>query len=312
MTFRRYAAERVAITALVLFLCAGFCYVCFHVIGFTPDTSQWDPDEIARLHRFEHQGFGAFLWQLVGHGSLGQSIRFGSSANGVDLNSWMGDLVPPTLSVASGALVVAMLAAIPLGLAWSRWRRVRFFGTPFVYLMFGLIQVWVGLLLSWQVGFEAGILPISGYCTFTAATSRSDCGGPVQWAYHLILPAITLGFLLAAVHTVVIRRLARGVVAAERQPTAEREDSVKAARSHMWIAYAKLVARTWFWLLGATVFTESIFNLHGLGQAAVEFANELDLAGLQAVVLFTALLTIGGWLVVDLIGAAVSPHWREL
>ncbi|HEX3456253.1 MAG TPA: hypothetical protein VHS03_16665 [Gaiellaceae bacterium] len=199
MSFRRYAAERVGITVLVLFLCACFCYVCFHVIGIDTSGSQWDPAELARLHRFENQGFGSFLWQLVGHGSLGQTIHFDGASNGLSLNSWMGDLAPATISVAIGALVFAMLVGIPLGLAWSRWCRVRFFGTPFVYLMFGLIQVWVAIFLSWQLGYNARVFPISGYCTFTPATGRfSDCGGPVQWAYHLILPSITLGFLLAA------------------------------------------------------------------------------------------------------------------
>ncbi|HEX3456252.1 MAG TPA: hypothetical protein VHS03_16660 [Gaiellaceae bacterium] len=55
-----------------------------------------------------------------------------------------------------------------------------------------------------------------------------------------------------------------------------------------------------------------MFNLHGLAQEAAGFANAGDLAGLQAIILFTTLITIGGWLVVDLVGAAFSPHWREL
>ncbi len=311
MTFRRYAAERAGITLLMLFLCACLSFVCFHVIGINPGTSQWPPDEIALLHRFEHQSFGDFLWQLVGHGSLGRTIRFGDTANGDDLNALVADLAPATLSVAGGALVVAMLVGIPLGLAWSRWRPVRFFGTPFVYLMFGLIQIWVGLILSWWLGYHAGIVPIAGYCPLTP-DPHSSCGGPVQWAYHLVLPSIVLGYLLAAVHTVVVRRLADGVAQAASEPTADRAEAVRIARTHMRVAYAKLVARNWFWLIGATVFTESVFNLHGLGQAAVLFANELDLAGLQAVVVFATLITIGGWLLIDLVGAAISSHWREL
>jgi peptide/nickel transport system permease protein len=303
VSFRRYAAERVGITALVLFLCACFCYVCFHIIGIDIRAGQWNSGDLARLHRFEHESFGGFLWQLVGHGSLGRTIRFGS----YDLDSLIADVVPATLSVAGGALVLAMLVGFPLGLAWSRLRQVRFFGTPFVYLMFGLVQVWVGTVLSYWLGFRAGILPISGYCTFTPATGRfADCGGPVQWAYHLILPSITLGFLLVAVHTVVVRRLADGVARADGP------EAVAAARGHAYIAYVKLVARNWFWLIGATLFTEAVFNLHGLGQQALIFADELDLAGLQAVLLVTTLIAVGGWLVVDLIGAAISPHWREL
>jgi peptide/nickel transport system permease protein len=306
VTFRRYTAERVGITVLVLFLSACFCYVCFHVIGISAG-NQWDPDELARLHRFENQSFGSFLWQLVGHGSFGRTSRFGGSANGYDLNSLTADVIPATLSVAGGALALAMLVGVPLGLAWSRWRQVRFFGSPFVYLMFGLVQVWVGTVLGYWLGFRAGVLPVSGYCTLTPAPGRfSDCGGPVQWAYHLILPSITLGFLLAAVHTVVVRRLAGGVAHADGP------EAVAAARGHAHIAYGKLVARNWFWLIGATLFTEAVFNLHGLGQQALIFADELDLAGLQAVLLATALIAVGGWLVVDLIGAAISPHWREL
>ncbi len=312
MSFRRYAAERVGITVLVLFLCACFCYVCFHIIGISAGR-QWDPNELARLNRFENQSFGGFLWQLVGHGSLGRTIRFGTSPNGYDLNSIIGDLVPPTLSVASGAFALATLVGISFGLAWSRWRRVRLFGTPFVYLMFGLVQVWVAILLSWQLGYNAGIVPIAGYCTLTPAVSRfDDCGGPVQWAYHLILPSVVLGFLLVAIHTVVVRRLSTGVARAASEPTADRRAAVRAARAHRRIAYAKMAARNWFWLLGATLFVEAMFNLHGLAQGALIFAAQGDLAGLQAVLLFTSLIAIGGWLVVDLVGAAVSSHWREL
>jgi peptide/nickel transport system permease protein len=310
MSFRRYAAERAGITVLCLFLTACFCYVCFHVIGIDVSGNHWDPAELARLHRFEHQSFGGFLWQLVGHGSLGRTIRFDGAANGEDLNWLIGAVVPATLAVASGALVFAVLVGIPLGLAWSRWRSVRYFGTPFVYLMFGLIQVWVGTLLSYWLGYRAGIVPIAGYCPLTG--DQFGCGGVVDWAYHLILPSIVLGYLLAAIHAVVIRRLSSGIAQAASEPTADRAETLRAARSHRRIAYGKMVARNWFWLIGATLFVEAVFNLHGLGQQMLIFANELDLAGMQAVVLFTSALAFGGWLVVDLVGAAISAHWREL
>ncbi len=306
MTFRRYAAERIGITALFLFLCACLSYVCFHLIGMSVDTSQWDPNRIARLHRFEAEGFGTFLWQLIGHGSLGRSIYDGGSLAGE-----VESLAAPTLSVAGGALVVAVLVGVPLGLAWSRWRQVRFFGTPFVYLMFGLIQVWVALLLSYWFGYRTELFPNSGYCPLTS-DPNTDCSGAVQWAYHLILPSIVLGYLLAAVHAVVVRRLADGVGDAEKTPTAERAAAVRAARSHMDVAYAKLVARNWFWLIGATLFAEAMFNLHGLAQAFLGFVNQGDPAAVEAILLFTTLITIGGWLVIDLIGAAISSHWREL
>jgi ABC-type dipeptide/oligopeptide/nickel transport system permease component len=204
-----------------------------------------------------------------------------------------------------------MVIGIPLGLAWSRWRPVRFFGTAFVYLMFGLIQAWVGLLLSYWLGYRAAVVPIAGYCPLVGSDGYG-CGGAIDWAYHLILPSVVLGYLLVAIHAVVVRRLSSGVARGASEPTAGRAEAVRAARAHRRVAYGNMFARNWFWLLGATVFTEAIFNLHGLGQQMLIFANELDPAGMQAIVLFTSALAFGGWLVVDLVGAALSPHWREL
>ncbi len=134
----------------------------------------------------------------------------------------------------------------------------------------------------------------------------------MQWAYHLVLPWITLGYLLVAIHAVVVRRLSSGVARTASEPTADRTEAVAAARRHRRVAYGKMVARNWFWLIGATLFVETSDGLHGLSQLASSFAVQGDLAGLQAVLLFTSLIAIGGWLVVDLVGAAVSSHWREL
>jgi peptide/nickel transport system permease protein len=159
--------------------------------------------------------------------------------------------------------------------------------------------------------FKADALPPSGYCPMVA-DRQADCSGLGQWAYHLLLPWIVLGYLLVAVHAVVIRRLSNGIARAGSEPTADRAEAVAAARRHRRVAYGKMVARNWFWLIGATLFVEATLGYRGLGLTALQFANAGDLAGLQAVILFTSLMAFGGWLVVDLIGAAVSPHWREL
>lgn len=307
MSFRRYAAERAGITVLVLFLCACFCYVCFHVIGIDTSGSRLDPDVLARLHQFENQSFGSFLWQLVGHGSLGRGVVYGESLSGL-----VTDAAKVSISLASVALVTALLVGVPLGYAWGRGvRGVRFVASPLVYLGLCLIPIWVGILLQYWIGYRADeLLPTSGYCEFLS--SSGPCNGPASWLEYLILPGITLGLVFAAIYAGVTRRLTAGVVRARNEPVGARADAVAAARRHARVAFAKLVARNWFWLIGATVFVEAVFGLPGLGSRMFQFANASDLAGVQAVLLFASLLAFGGWLAIDLICAAISPHWREL
>jgi len=75
MTYRRYAIERVAASLVILFIAVSLAFLLFHVIGMSgvigPSSS---PDEIARYHSYQRQGFGGYLWQFVGHGSLGHAV----------------------------------------------------------------------------------------------------------------------------------------------------------------------------------------------------------------------------------------------
>ncbi len=173
--------------------------------------------------------------------------------------------------------------------------------SPFVHLALALIPVWVALLLSYLLGYRAEVLPIAGYCNLLGAAPGSDCGGPVQWAYHLVAPSITLGLALAAVYTELTRRLIRRVGRAVDKQVARRS-----AR----IAAAKLVVRNACWLVGATLFGEIMFNLDGLGQEMLRAAFIPDPALGQAVLLVATLVAVGLALVVDLVAAAFVRDWR--
>jgi peptide/nickel transport system permease protein len=298
MTYRRYAIERIAASLAILLLAASLAFLLLHVIGMRGATRNLDtPARLARYHRFEQQSFGDYLWQLVGHGSLGRDLY-----SGVSLNEPTFALAPVTLSLAGAAIVFALMIGVPLGLAWSRRPRlVRPFGSTFVHLALALFPIWVGLLISFWLGYRAGLLPIAGYCNFFGAPPRYGCSGHIQWAYHLILPSITLGLVLAAVYTEVTRRLVRRVARAEDK---------QAARRSALIAAAKLIARNACWLVGATVFVESIFNLGGLAQALIASVNTSDLAWAQAILLVATIVAVGLALVVDLVAATFVRDWR--
>src|SRR5439155_61219 len=52
-------------------------------------------------------------------------------------------------------------------------------------------------------GFRLHVTPITGYCDMI--NPSTDCGGPVQWAYHLVLPWLTFAILFAALYVRMIR-----------------------------------------------------------------------------------------------------------
>ena len=74
-----------------------------------------------------------------------------------------------------------------------------------VFVLIGISAhpVWIGLLFAYFIGYKAGLTPITGYCDFFGGGEA--CGGPVQWAYHLILPWVTFMILFAALYVRMIR-----------------------------------------------------------------------------------------------------------
>jgi peptide/nickel transport system permease protein len=62
--------------------------------------------------------------------------------------------------------------------------------------------------------------------------------------------------------------------------------------------------------LGGAIFTETVFNLHGLGQQLLISYNALDLPMLVAIVVFSTVAVIVFNLVVDIAYAFVDPRIR--
>ena len=56
----------------------------------------------------------------------------------------------------------------------------------FVLVGISAHPVWIGLLLSYFVGYSFHLTPIAGYCNFFPGTVGAQCEGPTNWAYHLI------------------------------------------------------------------------------------------------------------------------------
>ena len=107
-----------------------------------------------------------------------------------------------TAALVFGGAIFWLALSIPIGVLSALRPRSLLDRASMVFVLVGISAhpVWIGLLLSFFFGYKLGWTPIAGYCNFFGASPGSDCGGPAQWAYHMILPWCTFMLLFAALY----------------------------------------------------------------------------------------------------------------
>lgn len=133
---------------------------------------------------------------------------------------------------------------------------------------------------------------------------------------HLVLPVITLSLVSWAAFLRITRSSMLETLRQEYVTTARakglRESVVinKHARPNALIpvvTYAGLQVAS---LLGGVIFTETIFNFPGIGNAAGNAAANLDVVTVLALTMLTGLILIVTNLIVDLVYASLDPRIR--
>ena len=255
--------------------------------------------------------YGRFLKRLVVHQDLGRSFTNRQSVNQVIANA-----APVTASLLFGGMVFWLLLAIPIGILSALRPRSLLDRFSMVFVLIGISAhpVWIGLILSYFIGYKAGLTPITGYCDLW--NPSVECGGPVQWAYHLLLPWATFAILYAATYVRFIRANVMETLNEDYVRTARAKGAGEARvlRSHV-LRNAMLPIVTILGLdlalgLGGAVFTETVYGLPGLGKTAVQAVDNFDLPTVQGIVVFGTCAIIFFNLVVDTIYAWVDPRIR--
>ncbi|MFL6018432.1 MAG: ABC transporter permease [Gaiellaceae bacterium] len=317
----QYLVRRI-LWAIVLFLTITVvAYVIFFIIPADPAQLACGQRASPECLRNATQNLGLdkpvyvqywkFLTNLVVHQDLGKSYFNRQSVNTTVLNA-----APVTASLVLGGAVLWMLIALPIGILSALRPKSLLDRGAMVFVLIGISAhpVWIGLILSYLVGFKLGWTPITGYCDFV--NPSTDCGGPVQWAYHMILPWITFAVLFAALYVRMIRANVMEASGEDYVRTARAKGAPEhvVIRSHI-LRNALLPVVTMLGMdigvaLGGAIFTETIFALPGLGQTALVAITNFDLPTVQGVVVFATISIIVFNLVVDLLYAVIDPRIR--
>jgi peptide/nickel transport system permease protein len=254
-----------------------------------------------------------FFWRLTYHHSLGRSF-----ANREPVNNLVLSAAPVTASLVIGGAVLWLMIALPLGILSALRPRSLLDRTSMTFVLIGVSAhpVWIGLIFSYFLGFKFHITPIAGYCDFFNPSIGAECGGPTQWAYHMILPWMTFAVLYAALYVRMIRANVMEAMHEDYVRTARAKGAAepRVMRVHV-LRNALLPVVTILGMdigtaLGGAIFTESIYGLPGLGRVSLQALNNLDLPTVMGVVVFATTMIILFNLVVDVLYAWIDPRIR--
>jgi peptide/nickel transport system permease protein len=148
-----------------------------------------------------YEEYAEFLRKVVTQGSLGDSWVL----RGQEVNDILVRAAPVTASLVIGGAVLWLALAIPIGLLSALRPRSALSRLTTVFVLIGISAhpLWIGLVLSYFLGHKLGLMPVGGYCEVFSPTTA--CGGPFQWAYHMVLPWFTFAFMYAALYMRMIR-----------------------------------------------------------------------------------------------------------
>ena len=233
----------------------------------------------------------------VAQGDLGVSIH--SKKPIVDL---LAERLPATMKLAALALIIAISIGVPLGIVAAlkvdRW--ADNLATVLSLTVSAMPHFWLGPLLMMVFALWLGLLPVSG---MDANTS-------------IILPALTLGFGLAAILTRMTRASMLEVLHEDFIRTArakglpEKAVILKHALRAALLPIVTVLGLQLGSLLAGTVITETVFAWDGIGRLLVESIEKRDYPVTQACVLLIALTYVFVNLLTDIIYTRIDPRVR--
>ncbi len=324
----RYLIRRLLWAVLLFFAVTVVSYILFFVIPADPARQFAGKGAtaatIAKARHYLHldepiyQQYGRFVWRLVYHHDLGHSYYNRESVNHI-----IADAAPVTASLVIGGALFWMLIAIPIGVLSALRPRSLLDRGAMMFVLIGISAhpVWIGLIFAWLFGFYAHehgspiYFPISNYADFFNPPPGQP-GGPVQWAYHLILPWTTFMILFAALYVRMIRANVMETLNEDYVRTARAKGAPESVvlRSHV-LRNAMLPVVTMLGMdiglaLGGAIFTESVYGLPGLGRTAVQALQNYDTPTIMGVIVFATIVIIVFNLIVDLLYAVIDPRIR--
>jgi peptide/nickel transport system permease protein len=300
---KRYIVSRLLQAAVSLLVVAVVVFFLSRITGDPIDTmlpveaTEAERDALRQqlgLDRPLVVQLGNFLANLA-RGDLGHSFRFNEPVRDLLI-----ERAPNSLLLAGSAIAIALLIGIPVGVMAARWPGtiIDRIGRTLAVSGQSIPTFVVGVILVYVFSVNLRLLPSGGIGT----------------VWHLVLPAITLGWF----STAAITRMARSstlealsanyVTVARAKGLPEWTIVVGYALPNALTTIISLTALQFVILASGAVITEAIFDWPGIGLLMVQGAFARDYALVQGVVIVAAFTTVIVNLLTDILYAFVDPR----
>jgi peptide/nickel transport system permease protein len=219
--------------------------------------------------------------------------------------------LPVTASLAIGAGIIWLSTGVLFGLL-SAWRAGRWLDRGLTVLsMIGVSMpvFFLGAVLSYYVGFKLGWLPAGDYVSIGTS--------PWEWFKHMIMPWFALSVLFIGVYSRILRSTILDTVnddyvrTAKAKGLSERQVMVRHVLRNSMIPIITLFGLDFAAVIGGgAILTETVFNLHGVGQYAAQSVQALDIPPVLVITMFGAFTVVLIGAVIDVVYAMLDPRIR--
>src|SRR5262245_2108312 len=263
-----------------------------------------------------------YLWRSV-------RLDFGNSfRQGYPVSEYIARMFPHTMVLVLASAVVAAIVGVPIGIVSALKRRNPLIDFPLrIIALLGLSMpvFWLGILLLIVFSLRLDLFPLIGGGDLDGAIAMIRSGemfsqpgdflaalGDVL--HHLTLPAIALGFTLAATVSRLSRSAMLEVVSQDYIRTARAKGNIeqiviyKHALRNMMVPLLTIIGLFVAIALTGTVLTETVFTRPGLGKMLVDAIGARDYPMAQGAITVFTMIIIFVNLVVDMLYAVVDPR----
>lgn len=274
------------------------------------------------LHRPLAVQYVDYLWRSV-QLDFGHSLR-----QGYPVSEYIARMFPHTLVLVLSSAVVAALIGVPIGIVSALKRRSPLIDYPLrIIALLGLSMpvFWLGILLLIVFSLHLDVFPLIGGGDLDGAIQMLRTGEVFAYPgdflalvgdvlHHLTLPALALGFTLAATVSRLSRSAMLEVISQDYIRTArakgqgERAVVYKHAFRNMMVPLLTIIGLFVAVALTGTVLTETVFTRPGLGKMLVDAIGARDYPLAQGAITVFTMTIIFVNLVVDMLYAVVDPR----
>ncbi len=230
----------------------------------------------------------------------------------------MVERVPVTLTMNIIAIVLAYLIAVPLGVysATHPGTAVDKASTFVLFALYSLPVFWIGTLaITFLANPEfISIFPSGGLRSPAFSVNWSVWRQLADYAWHLALPMIVyvyadFAFISRQMRSSMLEVIRQDYVRTARaKGLAERNVIYRHAFRNALIPLITLVAALIPNLIGGSVIIESIFSIPGMGELSFKGLVARDYPMIMAVFTVSAVLTLVGMLVADVLYSFADPR----